>query len=435
MNPIIADLVQNEKFGAYLQTLKNDQILISGLSDMGKVQVIGSTNSAIPNNILVITYNELKARQIFQDIKFFTDKVIYFPKKELVTYDYIAGSHDLLHERIDNLNKIFRGEANIIVVGIECLMQNMIAKDTLYQNIISLKTGEEVELEILKEKLVHLGYERYEQIEGRGQFSLRGGIVDIAVSKEYGIRIEFFGNAIDSIRKFKIQTRRSEEMLENWTIYPCHEYILERKIDLICRDILSKSYTQKKRMSALEDVEMIKAGRHLSKIDKYFDCFYQESSSLLDYLENDTVLMIDEIEKIKQRAESIISENLNVVQSLLEREKIVPNAIESMRPYEKCIKDMQKKRNVFLERQELGFTSPELKETRHRIHFNYREINYYKSEISHLFDDIKQKRDKKIVLVCGNEEKRKAFEKLLSENDITANDRLLLMNGTISCRV
>ena len=101
----------------------------------------------------------------------------------------------------------------------------------MYKNILKLKVGSECKLEDLKKYLVSLGYERSDMVEGRGQFAVRGGIVDISLTAKYGTRIEFWGDEVDSIRKFEILSQRSTEMSDSIDIYPCHEFILETDID------------------------------------------------------------------------------------------------------------------------------------------------------------------------------------------------------------
>ena len=150
----------------------------------------------------------MQVRKIRKDLKFFDDHIRTFPKRDIANFDYIAESKDILHERISNLNDIVGNQAPIIVTTIEAVMQKMISKKSLYKNLITIKVGDEIDLEGLKNKLIALGYERYDLIEGKGQFSVRGGIIDIATSKKTGIRIELWGDEIDSIRNFNIETRK-----------------------------------------------------------------------------------------------------------------------------------------------------------------------------------------------------------------------------------
>ena len=108
MNTIVGELGKNPKFNEYINSIQNKQspIAISGLTDVGMAQMISATKEFCKRPICVITYNEIQAKKLLEDIKYFTDKVLFLPKKEIVTYDYVSESKDLPHERIETLNKI-----------------------------------------------------------------------------------------------------------------------------------------------------------------------------------------------------------------------------------------------------------------------------------------------------------------------------------------
>lgn len=275
MNTILGELGKSPKFCEYIKNIesKKSPIAISGLTDVGMVQMLAATREFIKKPICIITYNEIQARKIVEDLNYFTDKIIYLPKKEIVTYDYIAESKDLPYERIEALNKIQELKTGIVVTTVEAATQKMISKKELYKNTLKLKIGEEHKLEDIKQKLVDLGYVRYELIDGRGQFSVRGGIVDISISEKTGIRIEFWGDEIDSIRYFNIVSQRSTENIENITIYPAHEYLLSEDIETIVGKIKNTIYPEEIQEQVNQDIEIIKSGNYISKIDRYLNSF------------------------------------------------------------------------------------------------------------------------------------------------------------------
>ena len=143
----------------------------------------------------------------------------YLPKKEIITYDYVAESKNLPYERIEILNKIYKKQKLIIVTSVETIKQKIISKDTLYKNVLKFKVGDRCDLEVLKQKLVDLGYQRFDLIDGRGEFSVRGGIIDISTTESTGIRIELWGDEIDSIRHFNIISQRSIDNIEKIEIF------------------------------------------------------------------------------------------------------------------------------------------------------------------------------------------------------------------------
>ena len=175
MNILLSKLIELPKFQEYIQNIeeKKGPILISGLSDMGKLQYIYASKETFNRPILLVTYNELQARKIIENLRYFTkseDEISYFPKREMLVYDYIAESKDLPFERINVLNKIEKGEAKFIVTTIEALMQKMISKENLYKNKMNLSVGKTYSLEVIKEKLVALGYERNKLVENKVRY-------------------------------------------------------------------------------------------------------------------------------------------------------------------------------------------------------------------------------------------------------------------------
>ena len=221
MNAILGELGKSPKFCEYIKNIeqKISPISIWGLNDVGAAQILQATAEFSKKPICIITYNEIQAKQIIENLKYFSDKIVYFPKKEIVTYDYIAESKNLPYERIEALNQIKRKKNLIVVTTIESLMQKIPSKEVLYKNELNFKIGDSYKIEELKQKLIDLGYTRYDLIDGRGQFSVRGGIIDISINKVQGVRIEFWGDEIDSIRLFNIVSQRSTENVEKFTIY------------------------------------------------------------------------------------------------------------------------------------------------------------------------------------------------------------------------
>ena len=169
--------------------------------------------------------------KLIKDLEYFSKDIDFFPKREILTYDYLAESTEISNDRISCLNKIYNKKTKIIVTTIEAASQEIISRKNLYKNVLKLKEGESINLEELKLKLTGLGYKREELVEARSQYSVRGGIIDIAISNENGIRIELWGDEIDSIREFNISSQRSSEALKTVTIYPATEFILEDSLE------------------------------------------------------------------------------------------------------------------------------------------------------------------------------------------------------------
>ena len=448
MNSLVKVVPNVKKYKTYLEDVKNkiNPMMISGLTDSGKVHLAYSTYFYAERPICIVTYNELQAKKIIKDLAYFEDNVEYFPKKEILAYDYLTESKDSLFERIEVLNNIINKKAKVIVTTIEAVMQPMIAKETLYKNLLNLKVGQELNLDKLKETLINLGYERYDVIEGKGQFSIRGGIVDIAVNSKSGVRIELWGDEIDSIRKFNILTQRSTDMLEEISIYPAFEYVLENSIEQVCKKIEESKYAGVLNDIAEEDIEQIKSGDYISKIDKYFTFFYNKQESILDYLDKDCIVFLDEISKIKARSENIIKDNETILKGLVEKRKIPIQILEQTMDYIKIIDKTKEKQTIYLENKEIGFTDVQsMHAKRNGYSFSYREVNFFRSSMDLLFEELQKanKKSKQTVVLCGNYDNAKKLSKLLEEKNIkyTLDENLetdivpgvtVLTSGTIS---
>lgn len=336
------------------------------------------------------------------------------------------------YERIDALNRIYTNEVDVVITTIEALMQRIIPQELLYKDIIKFELGKTYDLEELKRNLVNLGYTRIDLIEAKGQFSLRGGILDIAITDKMGVRIEFWGDDVDSIRYFNILNQRSTKEIRDITIYPAHEFVLERNLEEVCLDIkkrfLDDNYidNNKKNTSQYKDnieadIELIKTGNYISKIDKYYDSFYKEATNLLNYIKKDSIIYLDEIRKIKARSKNVLIDNENVQKMLIEKEKIIPDAIKKLYEYDEIIKDILKRKTIYLEKQDLDLVDEETLDARKNgINFRTREVNYYKSSMEIFLEEVQTAiNEKKIVIVlAGDDENAKKLSLLLLEKEI-----------------
>ena len=393
MNSLVKVVPNVKKFSDYLFEVNKgtSPIMLSGLTDVGKVHMAYSTKFYTDKPICIVTYNEMQAKKIMKDLEYFGDQVNFFPKRDVISFDYVAESKDTLYKRISVLNKLIKKEKIIVVTTIEAVMQKMISKESLYKNVVSIKNGDTINLEELKEKLVLLGYERYDLIEGKGQFSVRGGIIDIATSSKSGVRIELWGDEVDSIRRFSIATQRTIDMLDDVEIYPAFEFLLEKPVEKVCKKIEENTYTKSVRDKVEEDVNQIKAGDYLTKIDKYFNCFYDETNTLLDYLDKKSIIFLDEISKIKARAENISKDNDNLKRDLVIKSKVVPEILTNMDDYNRFIESLEKKQIIYLEKQDVGFVDKQsMHAKRNGYSFSYREVNFFRSSMDLLFQKLQK---------------------------------------------
>ena len=147
-----------KKYSDYLFDINKGKtpIMLSGLTDTGKVHMAYSTKFYTDKPICIITYNDMQAKKIKKDFGFFDDNIKIFPKRDVASFDYIAESKDVLYERISNINDIMENKAPIIITTIEAVMQKMISKKDLYKNVLNIKVNDEISIDKLKENLISL---------------------------------------------------------------------------------------------------------------------------------------------------------------------------------------------------------------------------------------------------------------------------------------
>ena len=412
MNYILRDLASTQKYKELKNKIQNKiyPVDISGLVSVAKTEVIGTLYEEERKPICIVTYNEMQAKELEKNLKYFIDNVEYFPRREISIYDYDAESKDLEYERIKVLNNIYANKSKVIITTIEAIMQKMIAKETLYSTTLKLKLTDTISHEELKKSLVQMGYKRVDLIENKGEFSIRGDILDIGLSDNEGIRIEFWGDDIDSIRKFKISSQRSTDMLKNVEIYPATERILEESIASVSKRI------EKLNNYSFEDLEIIQNGDYTTRIDKYFNEFYTKQEFFLDYIPN-FLIFLDEPEKIKQRIDAIQKENENLIKALIEKEKVVPEALKKLNDYNFNFKDC-----INLYEQDT-FNND----------FNTKEINLNKGDVKDLQTRIDEyiKSKKKIIILAGDKENTEKIVKALDNkvNYVDSLDNINLKPG------
>ena len=146
MIEIVKVLPNFKKFNSYINDVKSEvsPIMLSGLTDSGKVHFAYSTYFYSEKPICIITYNEMQAKKLISDLGYFHTEIDYFPRREILAYDYLAESRDIKQKRISCLNRIHNKKAKIVVTTIEAVMQKIISEKSLYKNIMSLKTRREL---------------------------------------------------------------------------------------------------------------------------------------------------------------------------------------------------------------------------------------------------------------------------------------------------
>ncbi|MBR2275780.1 MAG: transcription-repair coupling factor, partial [Lachnospiraceae bacterium] len=222
MSAITLPLSEISEYEAIKKDIKKRAgiVEVNGCSDSQKLHLAYGLSENYPNTIIV-TWNEQRANDILSDYSYYNKEIKYYPARDLIFYQADIHGNLLPAKRLEALAPLFEGSGAVIVTTFDALMEELAPFEALLSHILSLSAGDTVDLSDLERELTTLGYGRNYQVEDKGQFSIHGGIIDIFPLTEVNpVRIELWGDEIDSIRSFDVLTQRSLEKLDSFTIYP-----------------------------------------------------------------------------------------------------------------------------------------------------------------------------------------------------------------------
>ena len=329
---------------------------IAGLSESQKAHICHALCRHSGYKGIFVAFNEMQARKLFEDFAFFWgDNVFFYPNKEIMLYDVEAKSNDMVYQRLTVLDRIMRDDYAFIVASAEAVSHKLVHPGILKNAVIEAGIKSRIDLDSFSRKLVMMAYERVETVERRGQFAIRGGIADVfSIDAESAVRLELFGDEVDSIRKFDVNTQRSTEALESVRIIPAREiiYTEEKKpgiIKAISSDMAGMTKRDRRAPGKIEaDIERIKEEWYFPGIDRYIAYIADEPYSLLDYAAQDAVVFIDEPARHGQRLENLLLEHAEICRSMMEKGQLLPQSANMFFDFYELLARLEKKKTFFL---------------------------------------------------------------------------------------
>ena len=199
---------------------------VSGIMDTLKPHFIYALGNQVKVK-LIVTFDELRAKQLVEGCDFFEENVLYYPARDLLFYQSDIHSNAMTRQRLSVVQALLRQEPVTVVTTIDALMNKVPDLDSYRKGIFSVGETDVIDLQDMRQRLVMLGYEAVTQVEHPGEFAVRGGIADIfPLTEENPIRIELWGDEVDSLRYFDVTTQKSIDHASKVTIYPAMELVL-----------------------------------------------------------------------------------------------------------------------------------------------------------------------------------------------------------------
>ncbi|MGV3163357.1 transcription-repair coupling factor [Streptococcus hyovaginalis] len=328
-------LVKNKTIQNWLGQIATGRQLVMGLSASSKALAIATAFQYHQGKMVIVTSTQNEAEQLISDLSALLDeKYIYsFFADDVAAAEFIFSSLDRTLSRLESLNflqdKTKTGILVTSIIGTNILLPNPIN----YQKAqIKLSTGVDKELDNIVNQLSHLGYERVNQVLSPGEYSRRGDILDIfEVTEEYPFRIEFFGDEIDGIRTFDSESQKSLDNLEEITISPAIDIILNpddfQRATIKLEEAIEKSISDDLRAYLTDLLSVTKDGYRHKDIRRFLSFFYEKSYSLFDYFTKDTILFIDDFQKLMDRHARFEMEVANLLTEDLQASKAVSSQV------------------------------------------------------------------------------------------------------------
>lgn len=393
----------------------------TGLSGISKAAVIHSLCETKNKTAFVITPDEAGAVRLYENLSALQDGVLLYPKREFTLLEVEGISREYEQLRLGVLANIIENNYSIVVASVGAAIQLTMPPEALIERTFTINTGDEIDLEDIAARLVKAGYSRFDEVDGTAQFAVRGGLVDVyPPGADSPVRIELWGDTVDSIARFDIATQRRTDMVERVKIIPSTEVLFPSKAEQAKRiEALAatlKGKATKAREKLLSDSDKLKQGIALRCSDKYLPLAY-ESGGLFDYL--DGLLFVCDTAGVKEKCENqnrLMNEELKW---LLDDGIICKGIDKFMLTFEELCEAYEGYKAIYLDGLPRGsFDTP----VRALSSFNMYEIPPFSGTLSQLKDEVFPlvKTNYAVVLLAGTSRAGKALASDLTEKGVDA---------------
>ena len=344
-----------------------------GLSEGAKTVVAGALSTG--RRTLVVTPSEQSALRMAEDLTRIGVPALYFPARDMTLYHMAAESRELIQRRIAVLGRLLRGEAQVVAAPVEALLTPLMPRQDFAAALLRIEPGDELDLDRIARLLTDMGYERQDLVEGRGQFAVRGGILDVyPVQALTAYRVELFGDEVDSVRELDVMTQRSSPADDPCEVYPATEAVaglaqMQRAAALLAAELsglASRPAPAKKPdepdlpwLTAEEDdgavvqradtsgrrqeiIDSLHLGHRTEALENFIPYLYENTAYFSDYFDPELVVL-DEYARVKERAQNMGLEFAARLESALERGEGFPGQQRLMEGWESIPRMLEKR--------------------------------------------------------------------------------------------
>lgn len=415
--------------------VEKDSISLTGCVDSQKVHMMAALGDRFKYKV-ILTFSDLRAREIAEDFQFYDRNVMTYPGKDLIFYQADIHGNQLVKERINVLKRIMEGKPVTVVTTFGALMSPMMPLEVLRENTIDIqKNGTLSEVKIARQ-LVAMGYEKTHQVEAPGQFSVRGGIIDIFdLTGENPYRMELWGEEVESIRSFDVLSQRSIENLESIRIYPATELILTKEqlkegLDKIDKDAQKQSQALRKEFLTQEAHRLSSHVKELKEqvlelgmsvnLESYINYFFEKTGSFIELFDHEkSCVFLDEPIRIREHSDAIEAEFRESMSHRLEKGYVLEKQANILYGKEDILYKIEKFPSV-----QIGFMEDKnlLIKTPNRFQVMAKSVASYNHSFELLVKDLKRYRKNgyRVIVMSPSRTRAKRLAEDLREQEMTA---------------
>ncbi|WP_040213841.1 transcription-repair coupling factor, partial [Clostridium polynesiense] len=388
---------------------------IYGTSESARSYIINGIYEEIDKPLFVFTHSDMEAKNLYEDISLYINEVYYFPAKEVVFYNIDAISGDLRWARLKVIKEMLRPVKKIIIASMEALAAAYTPRELYESHSFSIKQGDIINFKDIGEKLVEAGYERMDMVDGKGQFSVRGGIMDIyPPDSSLPYRVELFDDEVDSIRSFNVETQRSIDKTDEIEIFPAKEIILDKEIinnaynrigkeleEFVSANKASKDKEIINKITTIvrANMESLKETWSFETIDSYLPFFFDNPCGFTDYME-DAYIIVEDSRRSIGKLDSIYFEFEENYKAFLQRGDILPSQGNLLISKESIIENLEAGETIVMD--SIAKSAKHLA-PKSIVSFSEITLHNYHGQLEMLIEDIKDKKLKgyKTLILSG----------------------------------
>ena len=394
MSGFLSILKGSEEFEKIALCIKNRRLPMGviGLSQIHKAHYISSlVEQSEGRTALIICSDESGATRLCEDINSLYGGAYVYPARDFSFKGNDSKSHEFEQRRLSVLCRILDGECRFVLCSIEAAIQLTIPPDELKKRSFTLSLGQEITTHTVVNTLLAAGYVRTDLVDGVGQFSLRGGILDFfPPDNDEPCRIEFWGDTIDSVAHFDIESQRRTDVLENVKLTPSTEVLFDS------REVLREKLTEflstvkgkgsvKAKEKIREDIEALDHFTGIGAPDKYLPLAYGEKTTVFDYM-NESILFVCESASVKQKFNTVSALLNEDIRTLFE-EGVLTKGIDTFTlSFSEVLKKYENQGAIYVDSLARGSFDTPVKEL---VSINARQTSRWDGTLSVLTEDLK----------------------------------------------